>query len=200
MSQTNSSFGAFLRRYRVRIARVIFIALLVYVFGYRRIPLAEFDSTLGIAGLIVIALGLLVRTLSAGTLHKNDILATTGLYALVRNPLYFGSLLLLVGVNLIIADPLTFIVSVALFLGTYIPTILGEERGLRIRYEEEWDNYKASTPRLIPNPLKLGALSQMSWNFQQWRTNHEHNTVLAAIGIVILLALYDAYWAVSVTG
>jgi len=185
------------QRHRVLISRIVLGLLLLYVFGIERVAIMPFGSALGVAGLVVIGAGLLVRSLSAGMLHKNKQLTTEGIYALVRNPLYLGSLLLLIGVNMIIADPLTAAVSLALFALTYVPTISKEERGLRKAFPGQWEQYAQTTPRLLPRLTRLGSLAGASWSFEQWRKNHEHNTILAAIAILALLFAYGRYIGVQ---
>jgi len=196
MTQSNT-FRLALRKHRVLIARIIWLLLFLYLFVYLRQPVKALGSPEGVIGITVIIIGVLVRSLSAGMLHKNEQIANHGIYGMVRNPLYFGSLLLLVGINVIIANPVAWLVSLLLFAITYIPTILGEEEGLAYAFGDAWVAYKNSTPRLIPNPLKLGELRHTSWNARQWYKNHEHNTVLAAIAIVALLYAYNRYWAIQ---
>jgi protein-S-isoprenylcysteine O-methyltransferase Ste14 len=191
----STPFRFLLRKHRVLIARVIWLLLFLYLFVYLRQPVKALGSVEGILGIVVIIAGVLVRSLSAGMLHKNDQLANEGIYGLVRNPLYFGSLLLLVGINIIIANPVAWVVSLLLFAVTYIPTILSEEEGLSYAFGDTWTAYKNSTPRLLPNPLKLGQLRHTRWNARQWYKNHEHNTVLAALAILALLYAYNHYWA-----
>ncbi len=194
---TSTTFRLALRKHRVLIARVIWLLLFLYLFVYLRQPVKALTSLEGVIGIVLIAAGVLVRSLSAGMLHKNEQIANHGIYGMVRNPLYFGSLLLLVGVNVIIANPLAWLVSLLLFAITYIPTILGEEEGLAAAFGDAWVAYKNSTPRLFPNPLKLGELRHTSWNARQWYRNHEHNTVLAALAILALLYAYNHYWAIQ---
>ncbi len=194
---TSTTFRLALRKHRVLIARVIWLLLFLYLFVYLRQPVKALTSLEGVIGIVLIAAGVLVRSLSAGMLHKNEQIANHGIYGMVRNPLYFGSLLLLVGVNVIIANPLAWLVSLLLFAITYIPTILGEEEGLASAFGDAWVAYKNSTPRLFPNPLKLGELRHTSWNARQWYRNHEHNTVIAALAILALLYAYNQYWAIQ---
>jgi len=195
MSQSNPLLAQ-LQRKRVLIARIVVAVLVLYLFAYKRIPVIPLGSGLGLAGIAVLFLGVLIRSLSAGVLQKNDVLAVDGIYAIVRNPLYLGSLVILLGVNILIANPLALVVTVALFLITYIPTILREEGGLAYAYGESWHAYTRRTPRLLPNPLRLGALRQVRWSLRQWRKNHEHNTVLAALLLLLLLHLYGRFVAV----
>jgi protein-S-isoprenylcysteine O-methyltransferase Ste14 len=181
------------QRHRVLISRIALGLLLVYVFGIERVQIMSFGSAAGIAGLAFIGAGLLVRSLSAGMLHKNMQLTTDGIYAIVRNPLYLGSLLLLAGINFIIADALTAAASAILFAVIYVPTIAKEERRLSSSFPEQWAEYAATTPRLLPRLTRLGALAGASWSYGQWRKNHEHNTILAAIAIIGLLLAYGRF-------
>jgi protein-S-isoprenylcysteine O-methyltransferase Ste14 len=196
MASSKTSWKA-LQRHRVIIARVIWLLLFLYLFVYLRQPVKALTSVEGMVGIALIGLGVLVRSLSAGMLHKNEQIANHGIYGMVRNPLYFGSLLLLVGINVLIANPVAWVVSLLLFLITYIPTILGEEAGLAKAFGDQWVAYKQSTPRLLPNPLKIGELRHTSWNARQWYRNHEHNTILAALAILALLYAYNRYWAIQ---
>src|SRR6187402_618593 len=54
-----------------------------------------------IAGIVFIVLGEIVRFWAAGYISKDAVIATGGPYAHVRNPLYFGSLLLAIGYGLV---------------------------------------------------------------------------------------------------
>ena len=57
-----------------------------------------------LVGLPVALLGALFRALAAGVIRKDSTLATTGVYALTRNPLYFGSSLLATGFGIMSAN------------------------------------------------------------------------------------------------
>ena len=98
------TFNQQLQKHRVKIARVIWIALILFLFVYKRTPVMPLDSTFGILGIVVTLLGVTVRSLSAGALRKNEVLATEGLYAIVRNPLYLGSLTMSAGFAIAAGD------------------------------------------------------------------------------------------------
>ena len=59
--------------------------------------LAEPTQTSILVGLPVALIGALFRALAAGIIKKDSTLATTGVYALTRNPLYLGTLLVALG-------------------------------------------------------------------------------------------------------
>lgn len=182
---------------RVLIARLTLWPLIIYLFAYERISILSIDDTQYQLGLFTLLLGVLTRSISAGTLHKNQQLNMEGIYAIVRNPLYVGSFFFLLGVNLIIHHPLIWAASIIIFSITYIPTILGEEHTLKRIFPDQWAQFEASVPRFVPNILRIFELRKTSWNFEQWYKNHEHYTVITAIMVIIILELYSRYIAVN---
>lgn len=179
------------RRWRVALAQFAFYGVLIYAFFFQRITIAGFDSLQGMIGVVLVVLGVAVRSLSAGTIRKNAELASTGLYVLVRHPLYLGSFLLAIGVNLIIWNPLVAGVTAALLIITYAPTILQEEAYLAGKFGEDWTRFAAQTPRLIPRLTRLGEVFPLQWSYQQWRRNHEYEAVLGATATLVLLFVYE---------
>lgn len=182
---------------RVHIARFTLWPLIIYLFAYERISILSIDQTQYQLGLISIVIGVLTRSISAGTLHKNQQLNMEGIYAIVRNPLYVGSFFILLGINLIIHNPLVWAASALIFLFTYIPTILGEEHTLKGIFPEQWDAFEASVPRFIPNIFRILELRKTNWDASQWYKNHEHYTVITATLVIIILELYSRYIAVG---
>ena len=179
------------RRWRVALAQFVFYGAVIYAFIFMRIPIAGFQSPQGLLGLALVILGVATRSLSAGTIRKNAELASTGLYVLVRHPLYLGSFLLAIGVNLIIWNPLIAGVTAALLLITYVPTIRQEETYLAGKFGEDWTRFAAQTPRLIPRLSRLGQVFPLEWSYAQWRRNHEYEAVLGATATLILLFVYE---------
>jgi len=182
---------------RVLIARLTLWPLIIYLFAYERVAILSIEQAQYQWGLVSILIGVLTRSISAGTLHKNQQLNMEGIYALVRNPLYVGSFFILLGINLIIHHPLVWSASAIIFTLTYIPTILGEEHTLKRIFPEQWSQYESTVPRFIPNILRILELRKTEWNGPQWYKNHEHYTVITAILVVIILELYSRYIAVG---
>ncbi len=181
----------FFGRIRVKVAQITFFSLFAYCFFIEPITVAPLSECRGLVGATLAIAGALIRSLSAGYISKNDFLASEGLYALTRNPLYFGSFVGLLGFNVVIWDPLFAGVSFALFAITYIPTILKEEGGLAIAFPEQWPVFKRSTPRFFPAFWRLRAYGQISWSYELWVRNKEYK----GIGTVILLLLVLAWYA-----
>jgi len=81
-----------------------------------------------------------------------DELVTTGPFAYVRNPLYWGNFILSLGI-LVMAwpwMPWLLLIFLFLFAVQYGCIITLEEEYLRATFSEEYENYFASVPRFIP--------------------------------------------------
>lgn len=185
--------SALFMRIRVRVAQITFFLLFLYCFVIAPVAIEPLTTTKGLIGALVMVLGTLIRTLSAGFISKNQFLASTGLYALTRNPLYVGSFTALVGLNIIIWNPLFAGVTFALFAITYIPTILKEEAGLAYAFPEQWPQFKRSTPRFFPAFWRLKAYGEIRWDYAQWRRNREYKAIIAVITMLVALHLYAQY-------
>ncbi|NOR51747.1 MAG: hypothetical protein GQ470_03930 [Gammaproteobacteria bacterium] len=188
---------SWLQTKRVLIARFTLLPLIIYLFAYERIGILSIEQSQYKWGLLSIILGVITRSISAGTLHKNQQLNMEGIYAIVRNPLYVGSFFILLGINLIIHHPLMWLFSILIFVLTYIPTILGEEHVLKKMFADQWGEFESSVPRFIPNILRILELRKTHWDFTQWYKNHEHYTVLAATLVIVILEFYSRYIAVN---
>jgi len=188
---------SWLQKRRVHIARLTLWPLIIYLFAYERVSILSIDHTQYQLGLLALVVGVLTRSISAGTLHKNQQLNMEGIYAIVRNPLYVGSFFILLGINLIIHHPLVWAASIIIFSLTYIPTILGEENTLKKIFPDQWEQFETTVPRFIPNILRIFELRKTSWDFKQWYKNHEHYTVITAILVVVILELYSRYIATN---
>jgi protein-S-isoprenylcysteine O-methyltransferase Ste14 len=127
--------------------------------------------------------GLLVRTWAAGTLRKQRELATTGPYAYVRHPLYFGSFLMMLGFGTLIHDPVTLWVVAGPVAWIYWQAIKSEERQIAKLFPKEWAGYAAAVPRLLPWRLVQPRFGD--WSLAQWMGNSEYR---AWLGTAVALA------------
>jgi protein-S-isoprenylcysteine O-methyltransferase Ste14 len=102
----------------------------------------------------VFCAGLLVRLWSQTHLHhrlkvKTE-LTTTGPYRYMRNPLYIGNTLLLVGLSVLME--LLWMVPVALVYCAIVYTLVvrDEERRLESEYGARYEEYRRQVPRWMP--------------------------------------------------
>jgi protein-S-isoprenylcysteine O-methyltransferase Ste14 len=116
-------------------------------------------------------------------------LITAGPYALVRNPLYLGTLLISAGIALMSGSWIIIVVYVALFWTGYVAIIQWEEQRLGMDFGDRYRAYFEEVPRLVPNGTVYahpeGAFSVST----MWRCMEPVKTVgfLAALAVMIWL-------------
>lgn len=133
-------------------------------------------------------LGLLIRFLAAGTIHKNKMLARDGIYSITRNPLYLGSFLIGLGLSLVFLPLILVLGYIILFFSIYLPKMKQEERDLKRLFPTIFPEYQKNIPLFFPSfkHYKKGGFS-----FEQSIKNKEYNLLLAVI--LILIKEYGLY-------
>ena len=110
---------------------------------------AEPTAQLIALGLVVAVLGGLVRAWAAGTIRKNRVLTTSGPYAYTRNPLYFGSFLIAIGL-VIASGRWWFVLLLVAYVVVYHRVMLKEERRLERLFGDAFKRYEDAVPRFVP--------------------------------------------------
>lgn len=169
---------------RWRVAAGYFLALLGFYFAR---PTRE--SLIEGAGIAII--GLMIRAAAAGIVRKGQQLATSGIYAWMRNPLYFGSTILAAGFVVAANSWIVGAIVAAYFLMFYPAVIRREDRNLRERFGAEFAAYAARVSSFVPWPTRQPAGGAVfSWS--QYVRNHEHR---AAMGTILAMgALVFRMW------
>jgi protein-S-isoprenylcysteine O-methyltransferase Ste14 len=139
-------------------------------------------------GLPVAIAGGIFRALAAGVIKKDAMIASSGVYALTRNPLYFGSSLLACGFALMSWNGIATILLLP-FAVIYPIVILREEAHLEQLFPDEFRAYRAQVPRFFP---RLPHAIPRSFSFDQYLHNREYNTALGFLGALAILAM--KYW------
>jgi protein-S-isoprenylcysteine O-methyltransferase Ste14 len=81
---------------------------------------------------------------------KDGALTTTGPYSVVRNPLYVGSFLGVVGFGLAARLPLLPVALLVMFAALYPAVVSNEEKRLEELFGDAYQRYREATPRWIP--------------------------------------------------
>jgi protein-S-isoprenylcysteine O-methyltransferase Ste14 len=139
-----------------------------------------------LAGLPVALLGALFRALAAGIIRKDSALATSGVYSLTRNPLYFGSSLLAAGFAIMSASEIAAALILVPFGLIYPTVMLREEAHLERLFPQEFRLYKAQVPRFFPR-FRMNLVD--SFSSSQYLSNREYNTALGLTAAVGLLCI-----------
>jgi protein-S-isoprenylcysteine O-methyltransferase Ste14 len=106
------------------------------------------------SGVVAIIICILGRTWTSLYIagRKNREFVTDGPFSVVRNPLYFFSILGAAGAGAQLGSVVSgFITGLLAWTVLYIE-VLHEEREMAARYGTEYLTYKASVPRFLPNP------------------------------------------------
>ena len=147
---------------------------------------AEPTRTSVLLGLPVAIIGALFRALAAGVIKKDAVIATSGVYAMTRNPLYFGSSLLACGFAIMSWNEIAAALLLVPFMVIYPTVILREEAHLERLFPDEFRSYRARVPRFFP---RLSLNFPASFSFDQYLYNREYNTVLGFAGAMAVLVL-----------
>lgn len=127
------------------------IAYLVFVPNPWRLPTLGFVAAefAGIALIFAGILGRIFATISIGG-HKDRSIVQTELYSICRNPLYFASFLMSVGMGLLSGRLDFMVLMMAAYLAIFYPMMLNEASYLRERFED-FAVYEARVPLFFPN-------------------------------------------------
>jgi protein-S-isoprenylcysteine O-methyltransferase Ste14 len=145
------------------------------------------------AGTALMVAGQLLRLWAAGHLVKREVLTTTGPFAHLRHPLYWGSMLS--GLGLCVATRIwwSYLAVAVVFTLVYVPTLLDEERALQRIYGEAYRRYLEAVPRFglrlrgyrapqnAAGPSGGGFRWHLAWG------NGEHRTMAATVLLLALL-------------
>jgi protein-S-isoprenylcysteine O-methyltransferase Ste14 len=169
---------------RIRVPMGFLLATLFFYF-------ARPTPALLTAGALLALPGIGLRAWATGHIRKDAVLATTGPYAITRNPLYLGSFILGLGFCLAGGQILFLAVFLGLFLLLYGNVMRREEAHLLKLFPDQFPGYRQKVPLFLPGwKLPVSSGNEFSWN-QYWK-NREYWAglgYLAAVGILCLKIL-----------
>jgi len=186
--------GQFLSRRRIQLTiglSLLLFSVNFFVRGLRPRNLLDWQDWPAMLGLAAVLSGLAIRSWAAGTLHKIKALTTTGPYQHMRNPLYFGSFLMMLGFCAIMWDVLSLAVLMLPMLVVYFLAIRREERLMASIFPDAWPEYAARTPRFVPYIPGIPRLT--GWSLSQWRSNREYQALLGSALFCAYLVVWH-YW------
>ncbi len=147
-------------------------------------------QSLAVGGAVA-GFGATIRLWAAGYIEKGKSLATEGPYAMTRNPLYFGSLIMTLGI-LIAGRAYWLLLPIGLiYLALYLPAMKREEEELVQGYGDSFLEYSRRVPRFFPR-LHSAAAPSTSFLWSRVRRNREHRhlMVLLIAGVLLIIRIY----------
>jgi protein-S-isoprenylcysteine O-methyltransferase Ste14 len=162
-------------------------------------------------------LGLAIRALTIGsaasrTSGRNtteqvaDRLNTTGMYSIVRHPLYLGNFFIVLGVVIFYRVWWIFLVYTLLFAVYYERIIFAEEMFLRRKFGQAYLDWASKTPAFLPRRVSQWKKPALSFSWKKV-LRREYHGVLGVLGTMFLLEVagdvyqgyglkIDVLWAV----
>lgn len=142
-------------KYRIvlsRIAAAISLFFLCSTQSYWETKSETFSSSLFFIGMILVAIASLGRTWCSLYIagYKDNRLVTEGPYSICRNPLYFFSMIGVVGIGCA-TETLTFPIVFIILFALYYPFVIkGEEKRLAQIFGVEFEEYTKRVPAFFP--------------------------------------------------
>ena len=135
---------------------VVFYTNISYLDGIPQMILTVLAIVLSVFGFVIRAIA--IATTPKGTSGRNtkegqvaESLNTTGIYSMVRHPLYVGNYFMWIGIVLFTFN-FSFVIIVTLMFWLYYERIMyAEERFLERKFGDEYMDWANSTPAFIPS-------------------------------------------------
>lgn len=156
------------------------------------------DEILDAGGLCLVLAGFLFRTCARG--HKEERsqqsskLVIDGPYRYVRNPMYFGTLLIGSGLILALLNFWVWAIFLAVYLGIYLPQIKQEREKLAVYFGKDYREYCRVTPAFFPR-LRAGDNCLRSLTLKPaWIKKERISFILTTVVLITAMLAEDAYF------
>jgi protein-S-isoprenylcysteine O-methyltransferase Ste14 len=198
-------WGTFLFKYRDAVFPAVILATIIATRPQFPNGSRTADLWLDLVGILVAAAGQALRITVIGyryivrggknrQVHAED-LVTEGIFALARNPLYVGNILVLFGIFIIWHAPLLYLIGVPFTLIGYKGIVAAEEAFLRRKFGAAYDEYCRTTNRWIPDFRKAPeALRGIPFNWRRVLLR-EYGSWTAWIGTAGVLIIAESLYA-----
>jgi protein-S-isoprenylcysteine O-methyltransferase Ste14 len=130
-------------------------------------------------GLPVAIVGEAIRVWAAGHLEKGREVTRSGPYRLAGHPLYFGSMLMGIGLAIGAASILVAALVIGYLVVMLSAAMVTEERDLREQFGADYDTYRAGRSEPVAR----------RFSFARVRQNREYRALVGLAAAFVLLAL-----------
>ena len=132
--------------------------------------------------------GVLCRLWAAGHIEKRKVLTQGGPYAYTRNPLYFGSFFMALGIILAGQGYWLLVPFAIFFVVFYIPVMRAEEQDLFLEFGDSFREYSARVPLFFPGK-RTASYQSSSFQWSRVVKNREHRNIASLILVEAVLIL-----------
>jgi len=132
------------------------------------------------------------RMWGAGNLAKNKEVTRTGIYCMVRHPLYMGNCLIYLAFLVTMDGPVVGSLLFAVLYALHYPPMVQEEARLAREYPQAAEAAQG-TPRLVPNVLRMReAIATDSFCIERFRRNYGLRALWGPILLPVVAEALDA--------
>jgi protein-S-isoprenylcysteine O-methyltransferase Ste14 len=144
-------------------------------------------------GVPIALCGVAIRAWASGHLRKNAELAVSGPYAYTRNPLYFGSFILALGVAVCGGSWWLAILLLGFFLAVYLPVMQAEATHMHELFPHDFAAYEKNVPLFLPRltPWKRSTTARFD---QRLYLKYREYRALMGLGLVIGILILRMVW------
>lgn len=193
MKNWNLKLGHLLFKHR-SFTPIPFIVMVFILF--KPLDLEEKNIVVNISGLLVAIAGEIIRIIAVGYAHSGtsgresfliaEHLNTTGIYSMVRNPLYIGNFFIFSGLIVVFSNILALMIFSHFLIAQYYFIILAEENFLKKEYGSDYENYCSRVRRILPG-FKDYKKNQNPFNLK--KVIFKENDSLFNLSVIYLLIL-----------
>lgn len=140
-------------------------------------------------GVPIALCGVAIRAWASGHLRKNAELAVSGPYAFTRNPLYFGSFILAVGVVICGNSWWLAILLLGFFLAVYLPVMQAEAAHMHVLFPNDFSEYEQNVPLFLPRLTAWSKGATASFDQRLYLKYREYRALIGVVVVVGILAL-----------
>ena len=147
-----------------------------------------------LAAFIVSMIGEFIQLWSFASLVKNEELTARGPYVLVRNPMYLGRFVLLLGFVLLLNNHYVTATYCVFYYFYMVNRVQREEQRLQRLLGEPYEKYCQEVNRFLPALSRLGEKSVWFFDRRVMMSNNGHWNLLAVLAVYGLIYAYVLYF------
>jgi len=179
-----ANYADWAARWRVPLHFVVAVVALVF---------ARPRPELLAGGALLVAAGLGLRAWAAGHLRKEQPLTTSGPYAHLRHPLYFGTAFILAGFAVACGRLWLALLLAAYFVLLFVPVMRREERERSALTVEGYTEYAAQVPAFRPRLRAYAGGDAARFDFSLYLRNREWQAVVGC-GAALVVLWAKCWW------
>lgn len=176
----NQNLRAKLQRLRVPLG---FITAILFIFA------SQPTSRSLMVGIPIAICGVLIRAWASGYLRKNSELATSGPYAYTRNPLYFGSFVMVIGCAVCGGNWWLGLWLIGFFLVVYWPVMQAEAAHMQRLFAGDYERWAGNVQLFIPRLTPYRDGDVQSFDLEQYLRHREYRALIGLAIVIGILAL-----------